>query len=234
MAREIDLQRLSLSGIAHRCATETERFFARLRHDSRFCFELFRRAIADGSQRAWELVYVQYHALVTGWVRRHTAFPTCGEEAPYLVNRAFEKMWSAMSPPKFARFPNLKSVLRYLQMCAASVVVDAARKADPPGVDVEAETLPVGGAPGGRAVDDHALAQVHRREFWEAIEARLNDEEERCVVYGSYVLGLKPGQILEEYPDTFDDVRAIYRVKENVLARLRRDKVLHAFLRGHA
>lgn len=234
MAQEIDLHGLSLSGIAHRCAAETERFFARLRHDTRPCFELFRRAIAEGCERAWQLVYVQYHALVTGWVRRHTAFPTCGEEAGYLVNRAFEKMWSAMSPTKFARFPNLKSVLRYLQMCAASAVIDAARKAGQPGVDVEAETLPVGGAPGGRAVDDHAIARVHRREFWDAIEARLNDEEERCVVYGSYVLGLKPSQLLDEYPDTFHDVRAIYRVKENVLARLRRDEVLHAHLRGHA
>lgn len=234
MAEEVDLHRLSLSGIAHRCAKETELFFARLRHDPRPCFEMFRRAISEGRQRAWELVYVQYHALVTGWVQRHTSFPTCGEEASYLVNRAFEKMWSAMTPEKFSRFPDLRSVLRYLQMCAYSAVVDAVRKTGPPAVDVEAEALPVGGAPGGRSVDDHALAQVHRREFWEAITARLNDEEERCVVYGSYVLGLKPRQLLEEYSDTFDDVQAVYRVKENVLARLRRDQALHALLRGDA
>jgi DNA-directed RNA polymerase specialized sigma24 family protein len=234
MAQEIDIQRLSLSGIAHRCAKETELFFARMRHDPRPCFELFRRAMVDGCQRAWDLVYVQYHALVTSWVQRHHSFLACGEEATFLVNRAFEKMWSAMTPEKFSRFPDLKSVLRYLQMCAYSAVVDAARKAGPPSADVEAETLPVGGAPGGRPVDDHAISQVHRREFWEAIVSRLNDDQERCVVYGSYVLGLKPRELLDEYPDTFDDVRAVYRVKENILARLRRDEALHALLRGHA
>jgi DNA-directed RNA polymerase specialized sigma24 family protein len=234
MAAEVDLQRLSLSGIAHRCTKETELFFAHRRHDPRPCFELFRRAIADSCQRAWDLVYLQYHALVNGWVQRHSSFPACGEEAAYLVNRAFEKMWSAMTPDKFSRFPELKSVLRYLQMCAHSAIIDAVRMTPPPGVDVEAEMLPVGGAPGGRPVDDHALAQVHRREFWAAIKARLNDEEEQCVVYGSYVLGLKPRQLLDEYPNTFQDVQAIYRVKENVLARLRRDEALHAFLRGHA
>jgi DNA-directed RNA polymerase specialized sigma24 family protein len=234
MVQEMDLPRLSLSGIAHRCAKETERFFARQNHDPRPCFELFRRAIGEKSQRAWDLVYLQYHALVTRWVRRHGSFPACGEEASYLVNRAKERMWSAMSPEKFSRFPDLRSVLRYLQMCTYSAVVDAIRKAGPLGVDVEAVTLPVGGAPGGRPVEEHALDQVHRRQFWEEVMARLNDDEERCVVYGSYVLGLKPSQLMDEYPNTFDDVRAIYRVKENVLARLRRDKTLRALLRGHA
>jgi DNA-directed RNA polymerase specialized sigma24 family protein len=234
MAEEVDLQKLSLSGIAHRCSQETELFFARRHHDPRPCFELFRRAIAERGQRAWELVYVQYHALVSGWVQRHTSFGSCGEEAPYLVNRAFERMWSALTPEKFSRFSDLKSVLRYLQMCAYSAVVDAVRRAGPPGVDVEAEALPTGGAPGGNPVDDYALAQVHRHEFWDAIATRLNGDEERLVVYGSYVLGLKPRQLLDEYPDAFDDVQAIYRIKENVLARLRRDQELHEFLRGHA
>jgi hypothetical protein len=234
MAQEFDLQTLSVSGIAHRCAAETERFFARLPHDPRPCFELFRRAIAGGSQRAWELVYVQYHAQVMRWVQRQPAFATCGEEASYLVNRTFEKMWSAVTPNKFSHFPDLKSVLRYLQMCAYSVVVDAARAAGPPGVDAEAVVLADGGAPGGRTVDEHALSDVHRAEFWEAISARLSDEAEQRVVYGCYVLGLKPRELLEEYPDTFDDVRHVYRVKENVLARLRRDQALHALLLGDA
>jgi len=232
MAEQTDLQALSLCGIAHRCAKETELFFAHLQHDPRPCFELFRRALVDGSERAWGVVYLQYHAQVTRWVQRHSSFSTCGEDAPYLVNRAFERMWSAVSPAKFSRFPDLKSLLRYLQMCAYSVVVDAVRRSGPPVVDVEAVVLPVGGAPGGRAVDDHAIAQVHRAEFWEAVTNRLNDEAERCVVYASYVLGLKPRQVLEEYPQTFQSVRDVYRIKENVLARLRRDETLHSLLRG--
>lgn len=234
MAQENDFQRLSLSGVAHRCARETERFFARLRHDPRPCFELFRRAIVDGAQRAWDLVYAQYHALVTRWVQRHPSFPACGEETAYLVNRAFEKMWSAMTPDKFSRFPDLKSVLRYLQMCAHSVVVDTVRRASPPGIDVEVETLPGGEASGGPGGDSRASAQIDRREFWAAIMDRLNGDEERRVVHGSYVLGLKPRQLLAEYPETFGDVRDIYRIKENVLARLRRDEALHALLLGHA
>jgi hypothetical protein len=234
MAQEIDLETLSLSGIAHRCATETQRFFARLCHDPRPCFELFRRAIAGGNDRAWDLVYLQYHAQVTRWVQRQPSFPVCGEEVSHLVNRAFEKMWSALTPEKFSHFGDLKSVLRYLQMCAYSAVVDAGRRSGSPKADIDVEAWPTAGGPGGRTVSESALAAVHRREFWEAISARLNDEGERCVVYGSYVLGLKPRQLLAEYPGLFADVRDVYRVKENVLARLRRDEVLHALLLGSA
>ncbi len=234
MAQEMDLETVSLSGIAHRCAKETDLFFARLRHDPRPCFELFRRAVACRADRAWDLVYVQYHAQVTRWVHRQPSFPDCGEEASYLVNRAFEKMWSAITPEKFAQFADLKSVLRYLQMCAYSAVVDAVRKAGPQTVDLETENLPPGRVPVGSGADDHALAELDRREFWKAISARLNDEEERCVVYGAYVLGLKPRQLLEEYPGVFRDVRDVYRIKENVLARLRRDEALHTLLLGGA
>lgn len=230
MAQENDLEALSLSGIAHRCAKETELFFARLHHDPLPCFELFRRAFAGGCDRAWDLVYVQYHAQVARWVQRQPSFPVCGEEVSYLVNRAFEKMWAAVTPEKFSHFADLKSVLRYLQMCAYSVVVDAVRKAGPQAKDVEEELLPAMRAQAGRTAGDQALTQVHRREFWEAISARLNDEQERCVVYGSYILGLKPREILDTYPRAFHDVRDIYRVKENVLARLRRDQALHTFL----
>ena len=234
MAQESDLQALALAGVAHRCAKETELFFARCRYDPRYCYELFRRAVVDGNQQAWALVYHQYSPLVTGWVHRHVHYPYCGEESPYLVNCAFVKMWSAMTAAKFGCFPDLKSVLRYLQMCAHSAVVDELRKSAVPTADIEAETLPSSGAPNGRAVDDHALSQVSRSDFWAAITVRLHDEKERCVVYGSYILGLKPRQLLEEYHCIFADVREIYRVKENILDRLRRDVELKASLFSHA
>ena len=78
----------------------------------------------------------------------------------------------------------------------------------------------------GAAVEAQALARVRREELWRAIDARLHDEKERRVVYGSFVLALKPRELCAQYRDTFRDVREVYRVKENVLARLRRDAEL--------
>ncbi len=227
---EPDIHQLTLAGIAHRCARETERFFQRQGHDPRYCFELFRRAVAENDQHAWELVYVQYHPLVTGWVRRHPAFPDSGEEASYFVNRAFEKMWAALTPTKFAHFPNLKSLLRYLQVCVHSVILDHVRAAEQATVEVQVEFSFQGNGANLPVVEEQALARVQRQEFWAKITGRLRDEKERRVVYGSFVLGLKPRELYAEFQSTFSDVNEIYRIKENVMARLRRDAELAELL----
>jgi DNA-directed RNA polymerase specialized sigma24 family protein len=234
MSHSTDLRSLSLASIAQRCAHETELFFQRQSYDPRFCFELFRRAILDRDPHAWEMVYAQYHSLVSGWVTRHQAFPSSGEEAQFFVNRAFEKMWAALVPEKFGHFSNLQSLLRYLQMCVHSAILDHVRSASRSVVDARVEDLGTSSSGSGPVVEGSIAARVHRREFWEQIEARLNDEKERRVVYGSFVLGFKPRQLYASFNKEFDDVNEIYRIKENVLTRLRRDGELQKILEPDA
>jgi DNA-directed RNA polymerase specialized sigma24 family protein len=230
MAQQADLQLLTLTSIAHRCARETELFFRRQSYDPRYCFELFRRAIVELCQRAWEFVYDQYHPQVAGWVEHHSAFPDSGEEVQFFVNRAFEKMWAALTPEKFRRFPNLKSLLRYLKMCVHSVILDQVRIAERSVVGIEAERLAAEDGSNAPNVESQTLARMQRQEFWEEIQARLRNEKERQVVYGSFVLALKPRELYSRSQEMFRDVAEVYRVKENVLARLRRDDDLKKLL----
>lgn len=230
MPHSMDLQSLTLAGIAHRCTSETDLFFRRQPHDPRYCFELFRRAILHRDQLAWEYLYSQYESLVAGWVRRHPAFPSTGEEAPDLVNRAFEKMWLAITPDRFSRFENLKSLLRYLQMCVHSVILDIVRAKECPVVEAPIEMLADESKPNGAGVEHAVLDRIQQQAFWREIEARLHSDLERQVVHGSFVLALKPSELYARYPNTFRDVNHIYRIKENVLARLRRDSTLEALL----
>ncbi|MFQ5856037.1 MAG: RNA polymerase sigma factor [Anaerolineae bacterium] len=230
MAHDLNLQLLTLAGIAHRCARESELFFRRQSHDPRYCLELFRRAFVHRNQRAWELLYAQYQPLVAGWVTRHPAFPASGEEVQYFVNRGFEKMWSAVTPEKFDRFSNLKSLLSYLQMCVHSAIVDHARSLEQLTMDEPTEKLAAESVAEGPSLEDRTLARVRRDELWGYINERLNDEQERLVVHGSLVMGLKPRQLYAQFEEAFNDVNDIYRIKQNVLARLRRDSELKRFL----
>lgn len=230
MSEPSELQRLTLAGIAHRCTRETELFLKRSGHDPRYCFELFRRAIAERDSRAWEFIYTVYRPLVAKWVRRHAAYSSTGEEVQYFVNRAFEKMWTALPPSRFGQFPNLKSLLRYLQMCVHSVILDDVRAAGPPVAETPLEHLAASHAGSAPTVEQQALSRVHGEELWREIIARLNDEKERRVVYCSFVLALKPRQICAQFPEAFPDVNGVYRIKENVLARLRRDDELRRLL----
>jgi hypothetical protein len=225
--QETELQTLTLAGVAHRCAQESELFFRRQSYDPRFCFELFRRAILERNQLAWSSLYTQYRPLVAGWVERHSSFATSGEETQYFVNRAFEQMWSALNAEKFARFPDLKALLRYLQMCVHSAIIDSVRG----GKTVQGEPLDLQGdlGPAGPDVAEEAIEGLHGRELWAWIETQLNDEKERLVLYGSFALALKPREIYTRFAPSFRDVSEVYRVKENVLARLRRAPELRKF-----
>lgn len=234
MVHQADLRLLTLAGIAHHCTKQTDLFFRRQSYDPGYCFELFRRAIVGRSQDAWELVYTQYRPLVAGWVERHPAFPASGEEAQYFVNRAIEKMWSALTPDKFHNFSDLKSILRYLQVCVHSVILDQVRKAELSTVSIEDDTSIRWRSEDSLVAENPALARVHQQDLWRAIGARLQDEKERKVMYGSFVLALKPRELYAQFRETFRDVKEVYRVKENVIARLRRDAELEELFGGDA
>ena len=218
-------QRMSLPDLAASCARETDRFFAREPHDPRYCYELLRRALVERSELAWELVYRQYRPLVTRWVTQHPAFVSSGEESAYFVNRAFERLWSGMDPDRLS-VSELRGVLRYLQMCVASVLLDHVRAAEHATLRAQAELPTETFSAADPTVEQRAQAALDVDALWREIDARLVDDRERAVVYGSYALGLKPRQILAHYDHVFANVGEIYRIKENVLARLRRDELL--------
>jgi len=225
-----DLASLSLSGVAHRCKQETERFFQRISSDTRYCFELFRRAIVDRTDLAWDLIYTQYSALVLGWVKQHAGFAACGEEAPHFANRSFEKMWSAMTPEKFTHSPDLSSLLSYWQMCVHSVITDHLRRKNRPGSDAP---LPLDGPqepPGGSGTDTIIIDEMEQQALWALIRKRLHNAREEQLLYYRFVLDLKPSEICTRFPEEFSNVNEIYLMLQNILARLRRDPELRKFL----
>jgi hypothetical protein len=226
---QVDIQTVPLSGISQRCAQESDRFFNRQAYNPRFCYELFRRAILARNEEAWARIYAQYQRLVSHWVERNAAFAASGEDVVYFVNRAFEKMWLGITPEKFETFPNLKSILRYLQMCVHSVLVDFVRQKEYKLVLESVEDVGYLVGTEETAVEDQIAAQLDKVELWAWLKQQLNDEKEYCVVYGMFILALKPREMLTQYPTVFEDVKDVYRVKENLVVRLRRSDEFRQF-----
>lgn len=230
MPHDLDPRTLGLEEIASRCAQETQRFRRGEQYDPRFGFELFRRAFVLRDERAWEAIYRQYRQLVAGWVNRHPAFGAHRESADYFVNRAFEKMWSAITPARFAQFTDLTALMRYLQMCVGSAILDHVRASDSPAGAEDPEALLERVEAADPATEEQVMDQDSRQALWAYIQSRLRDEKERVVVECSFVLDLAPRHIQAQFPDLFTTVSAVSRVKENILDRLRRDAELGAFL----
>ena len=228
-------QRMTVDGLALHCAQETERFFGGQDHDTSYCFELFRRALGENDQQAWEIVYTQYRPLVAGWVASHPDLPTVGGEIEEFANRAFERMWAAWTPDKFARFSDLRSLLAYLKMCVHSAVVEEVRRAGPGARAVVLSDLPeevLDAQPGKVSTEGEVLQGERSRELWSLVSARLRDDRERVVVHGLFVLDLKPAAIRSQHPDMFRDTREVYLIRQVVLERLSRDAQIRKFL-GH-
>jgi hypothetical protein len=218
------LAMMDLDSLVRRCATESERFYRGQQHETCYSYELFRRALVERDELAWEQLYLHYSGLVEGWIRRSGAFSSSGESSEYFVVGAFTKFWRAISPERFASFPSLASLLQYLQLCATSVVIDSVR-AQSWSEMLPEEMISPGHGP-HTSPDEEAVSRVDREEFWRFIDQQLHGEIERVVVYCSFALGLTPRAIYARRSDLFSSVNDVYNVKRNVLGRLSRNQQL--------
>jgi DNA-directed RNA polymerase specialized sigma24 family protein len=233
MSHDADILTLPLASIAQRCQQESARFFQQASNDPRFCYEVFRRAIVQHMGNAWTLIYTQYAPLVSSWVEHHVNFAVSGEEAGYFVNRAFEKMWSALSPDKFANFPDLKSLLRYLQLCTHSVIIDHTRVRAHRRLATSLSTSDPedhSDSYGDAGIEEDILDELERQQFWQRIQQRLKSEEEHRLLYYRFAFDLMPREICARFPEEFPDVKEVYKMLQKILDRLGRDSELKNFL----
>jgi hypothetical protein len=224
---------LSVDELARCCAEETNKFLKQSASNDRYCLELFRRAIIKRDDDAWACVYQQYAPLVLTWITQHqSATSLLGQDgtAP-LVNGAFAKFSQALTPAKMQNFGTLAAILKYLKMCVHSVVADEVRSRHARQYE---ETLElVEHEPASDDLADDVISSITAQGLWQIIQEELNGEDERILMYLVYVQGMKPGEVSSQYRHIFPTVDDVYRIKRNILERLRRNKRLQTMFRFH-
>jgi hypothetical protein len=222
---------VSVTDLARSCAEETNKFLKQVASNDCFCLELFRRAIVGHNEDAWESIYQQYAPLVLTWVTQHqSATPILGQEgsAP-LVNAAFAKFAQALTPAKMGNFDSLAAILKYLKMCVHSVVADEVRSRKAQQLEDTLDIITQ--EPASDDPAENVVSHIAAQDLWQIIEEELHGEEERIVVYQAYVQGMKPSEICIQYRQYFPTVDDVYRIKRNVLERLRRSRRLQMLIR---
>jgi hypothetical protein len=213
---EADLSRLTLEALAAQCAQEAGAYL-RGSCDSRFGYELFRRAIQEGTPGAWDALVQIYTPFVAGWVARHPHYAQAHETVDFFVNGAFARLAYYMTAEKFQLARDLAAILKYLKLCAHSEIEEYVERL------MISEQDPDQESPGEDRQPHFSEPDVDEMAFWQWIETRLHSTQERRVILGLFRLGLKPKELYNHFPNEFRDVCEIYRITENVLARLRRD-----------
>jgi RNA polymerase sigma factor (sigma-70 family) len=220
------IESLSINDLARCCSEETSKFLKQSASNDRYCLELFRRAITRRSEDAWACIYQQYAPLVLTWVNQHqSATSLLGQDgsAP-LVNAAFAKFSQAMTPVKMDNFDSLAAVLKYLKMCVHSVIADEVRSRQARQYEETLELIEHEPATDDPA--DDVVSSISAQGLWQVIQEELNGEDERILIYLAYVQGMKPGEISSQHNRLFPTVEDVYRIKRNVLERLRRNRRL--------
>lgn len=219
---------LPLLELAHRCREETNRFLRGEDRDDTFCFQIFERAVVQRDSDAWEAIVVQYRGIVLAYVAQHTAAAMLSESDDYWVNRAFQRFWSAIGPGRFGQFPDLPALLRYLKLCVHSVILDelrARRAGSLTSLDEVPDTLP-----SNSDAEGSVLGKLAGEHLWTAIQRELQDEAEERVIFLSFARDMKPAEIVARHPELFPSVSDVYRIKRNVIERLRRSAEIRGFL----
>jgi RNA polymerase sigma factor (sigma-70 family) len=225
------MELISINELARCCSEETNKFLKQSVSNDRYCLELFRRAITQRDEDAWACVYQQYAPLVLTWVNQHqSAAPLLGQDgsAP-LVNAAFAKFSQALTPAKMGNFDSLAAVLKYLKMCVHSVIADEVRSRQARQYEETLELIEH--EPASDDPADDVVSNISAQGLWQVIQEELNGEDERVLIYLAYVHGMKPSEISSQHRKLFPSVEDVYRIKRNVLERLRRNRRLQTLFK---
>ena len=212
----MNLAGLAVENLATLCAEETEKFSRQQRNTTQYCFELFRRALAEGIQEAFTHIYLVYERQVLKWVYGYSRFDETGEAAEFFVNSAFNKFYFAVRGPKFERFSSVPSLLMYLKLCVHTAIAqyirdqkqvsDVSTDDETSGVDMRDRQQEAILDRGTQAADLWAL-------ICRLLPAPTDQLLARCV----FALDMKPAEIVSAYPGRWANEReisvALYRIR---------------------
>jgi hypothetical protein len=190
-------------------------------------FELFRRAILLRDEAAWLEISLRYRPMFISWAAQVNAKGATDEQCDDIADRAFARAWAALSPERFAQFPNLPALLGYLRACVSATTIDTARSQGARDRAYQRLTAEPIGTP-----EDLVCEQLERAELWQTALDAVDCPQERMVLLDSFLHELPPRDILVRHPDLFDSIHAVYMAKRHLLNRLQRSAALREYFDG--
>lgn len=199
------LQQLSLSELVADCRQAQTH-----EQNPQSCFELFRRAIDERDDQAWQAIEKQFHRLEIHWVRQMASFEIDGQEIEDVLANAHEFFWRYVRVPITTYFPHLGALLKYLKDCVRTAVNQLKREQEQQQLLAKAMQQEVGLTGQESVMIEYRLAETT---FWacvrELVRTHITDEEGRLVLYWHFELGLKPADVAKQLPDHFPTARSV-------------------------
>ncbi len=192
---------------------------AKLRVDSAaiqnetYCIELLRRVTLHSDQDAWKIVQDLLSETVLRWIsqhpRREEAYSLESEE--HYVTEAFARFYQLIIRQQ-VEFSQLSTALQYLKASLNGAILNRLRAFSRP----RAIALP---APGGTS-ETAESESTDTAIVWEILNETFPDAREQRLAYLLFHCGLSPKKIVNTYPQEFQDVQEISRLRHTIFERL--------------
>lgn len=207
------LNNLLLNEIVHGCQQRQE--------DK--CFELFVRAFDEKNEEAKTAVYHQYRKLVFDWVHKALAsYPLTEQDVEDIASQAMVKFFRHLSRVSVAdRYDHVAQILGYCKKCVKTSAIDFTRKAmrakrnQDEWIDKVLERRVTFPSP------EKGVQQQQLRQQISVFVNKHLDETEALYIKLKFEHGLTPRQMVERYPEIFQNSRKVYKIWDRVKKRLR-------------
>ncbi len=225
----IDLLHLPIDNVIAGCAWESQLSQAQ---ELGYCWELFRRALDEKDEVAWEGVLFQYKALLLKWI--HGAFPGIGEdEADEVFQETTVIFWQSLGRhgdgAVARKFAHVGVLLKYLRCCSITAAQTLRRKqirySRVEAVWCDLEQL--SNSDESRSLETRVLEALSREQtlhqVQEWVSRSVQDKKEQDVLRLTFEENLKPAEIAARHPTEFPTAHEVCKVLERVLKRARRN-----------
>ena len=227
----LNIRQQSLSAIIEGCRKISRQIrknkAGSLPSQKQYCFELFRLAIEEGNNQAWQALKQQYDGLIHHWVISNSGAPLSLQDREDLVQDTWANFHRALKKYQISlgtHFEHVGALLKFLNNCAYTATMKhwkRRQKAKRLQEKLSKIAPKVASAP-----EEATLKQIFREERLAALkkwrEERITEPHEQLVFDCSFKEGLKPKQIVAAYPEMFANAKAVSRIKENLMKRAKR------------
>ena len=202
---------LGSAALAAQCLGELSTYWRGEPCTETYCLELLRRATVQDDPEAWAWVRHCFRELVLDWLHRHPSREAACrlESEEHYVAQTFERFCQATTVTQQVEFSQLAPALQYLRASLNGAILNTLRAYSRPG----AVSLQ---KPGEPAMEDHPDSS----ELWEILQTLLPNKREQRLASLLFHCGLSPREIVRCYPQEWNDVQEIYRLRRTIMERV--------------
>ncbi len=190
----------------------------------RACLELFRLALAQNQECAWQALPRIYRSQLLSWTHRHPHFLSLSMPAEEIIASATSRFWQALQGDMFrVREPwRLAELLLYWHRAIDSTIHDQLRRAHWGRIVSLSDDQP----PVSDQVDFgwEIATRIDREQIFSSLLEAAQSEAERAVLWYLYHDGYKPAALVQLKPELFSCIEEVYAAHRNLLRRLRRHR----------